>query len=989
MSRSRWADAKTVFDEALHVALPRRLGFVAERCRQDAELRQLVENLLAAHEREDGGFLEPPVQRNAAALLAEVDALADGHPEHVGPYRIVERIGGGGMGHVYRAVRADDAFDKQVAVKLIKRGMDTDDILRRFRTERQTLASLEHPHIARLLDGGATDDGRPYLVMEYIAGEPIDRYCDGRQLTVRQRLALFRDVCAAVQYAHRHLIVHRDLKPANILVTGDGVCKLLDFGIAKLLTPEAETAAPTTVSTLRMMTPRYASPEQMLGGRITTASDVYALGVILFELLTGQSPYGDEATGRELERRIREASPARPSATVRRTTRTRDASATTLRQVAAARQIKPDRLRRLLAGELDTIALRALQKEPSRRYESVEQFAEDVRRHLEGMPITAQPDSRLYRARKFVGRNRVLVGAVSVAVVSLVIGMSAALLAMRDAETARGQAQREADRARLAAEQAGQVTLFLERALKDQGADAHIQELLARAARQATFEFDDRPVIQAALHQIIGESYHALGMWPEGTRQALLALELRRTHLGESHPDTGTSRQLLGETQFRLGQYEWAEEQFQEAVRIRRAEGDRADLATSLQWMGRTCRELSSLEEAESALREAVGLYDQAGESPPADLLAAYARQLQLNGRHGQANEMIAAALSNAGGLGALHTAHDIEPFFSIGDALRGKGDFAGAIAQYRRGQELFNGLLIPDHPYLLYLNMRLRDTYDAVGMYQEALPHAERLVHYYREFCGPRHHKVARELAAYARVLAHYGNIRDALASAQEALAIARHVTSVDRELTAQCLNSLALVKMINGEPAAAAEHFQKAAEMLERLNLTEHADYAVSVKGLAACRLDANDLAAAERWIDRADEVEKHLVPQAHPRMAECRYLRARLLLGQGHYQAAGELFANSLHMYRRAHSEASRTAEIRVHVAHARMLGGRLDLAASAAQYAYEHLAAHTHPENPATVMALNALVEIHTLDGDQGRLAAAQENLARIRGRGREP
>jgi len=393
------------------------------------------------------------------------DALTTGAPEalpeippdvgkdgRLGPYRLIREIGHGGMGTVYLGVRDDDAFQKRVAIKVLRRGMDTDSIVRRFRYERQILASLEHPFIASLLDGGSTPDGRPYFAMEYVEGQPIVDYCDGQRLDTPGRLALFRNVCTAVQYAHQNLVIHRDIKPANVLVMADGTPKLLDFGIAKLLNPElgGQTVAPTAPG-LQLMTPEYASPEQVRGDAVTTASDVYSLGVLLYELLAGRLPY--RLTSRahaDIVRIVCEEEPIRPSTAITRlesdpgggerptgeaVPETREATRRDRRTVDV------DRLRRQLAGDLDNIVLKALSKEPQRRYASVDQFSEDVRRHLAGLPVLARKDTWGYRTTKFVRRNRAIVGAGVITFAVLVAGVIATAWQARVARAERARAE--------------------------------------------------------------------------------------------------------------------------------------------------------------------------------------------------------------------------------------------------------------------------------------------------------------------------------------------------------------------------------------------------------------------------------------------------------------------------------------------------------------------------------------------------------------------
>jgi eukaryotic-like serine/threonine-protein kinase len=381
---------------------------------------------------------------------APLDVTQDGR---LGPYRLIREIGHGGMGTVYLGVRDDDAYQKRVAIKVLKRGMDTESIVRRFRNERQILASLEHPFIAGLLDGGSTPDGRPYFAMEYVEGQPIVDYCDTHRLDTAARLKLFRHVCTAVQYAHQNLVIHRDIKPANVLVIADGTPKLLDFGIAKLLNPElaGQTLAPTAPG-LQLMTPEYASPEQVRGEAVTTATDVYSLGVLVYELLAGRLPY--RLTSRapaDIARIVCESEPLRPSTAITVIDGQPEGDASTGRDPhQASTASKPyrkltvdvERLRRQLAGDLDNIILKALSKEPLRRYASVDQFSEDVRRHLAGLPVIARKDTWGYRTTKFVRRNRAVVGAGALTFAVLVAGIIGTTWQARVARAERVRAER-------------------------------------------------------------------------------------------------------------------------------------------------------------------------------------------------------------------------------------------------------------------------------------------------------------------------------------------------------------------------------------------------------------------------------------------------------------------------------------------------------------------------------------------------------------------
>ncbi len=403
MNPERWQRIEEVFRTVVDRPAAERDTYLTRVCGADEDLRREVLSLLALDTSED--FIRNPIADAALSLSAKTKPRDDLIEERIGRYRVLRLVGRGGMGDVYEAERDDEQFRRQVAIKIIKRGMDTDFVRDRFLRERQFLASLDHPHIARLFDGGETEDGRPYFVMEFVDGEPIMNYCRRRELSLDDKLKLFLDVCSAVQHAHQKLIVHRDLKPSNIMVTAEGTPKLLDFGIAKLLTPDPGEAITRTETAVRLMTPDYASPEQVRGGPITTATDVYSLGVALYELLTERRPYQFETySPLEIERAICNTEAPPPS----------DAA----RQQTGA----PPKLAKQLTGDLDNIVLMALRKEPERRYQSVEQFSEDIRRYLNGLPVLARKDTFSYRAGKFARRHKA-----GVAMLALLIGFAVAL----------------------------------------------------------------------------------------------------------------------------------------------------------------------------------------------------------------------------------------------------------------------------------------------------------------------------------------------------------------------------------------------------------------------------------------------------------------------------------------------------------------------------------------------------------------------------------
>lgn len=440
MTPERWQRIDQLLDDALELEPCERAGFLDKACASDGELRAEIESLLAASEL-SGKFIESPFLFTADLKDDDSISLAG---QSLGPYRLLREIGRGGMGVVYLADRDDDEFKKQVAIKLVQPGPHNKDLLRRFRRERQILASLDHPNIARLYDGGTTEQGMPYLVMEHITGTPITEYCDERKLSIGDRLKLYRDVCAAVQHAHQSFVIHRDLKPSNILVTADGEVKLLDFGIAKLLDADSAYVAFDMTTGVPVMTPEYASPEQIRGQPVTTASDVYSLGVVLYELLTGHYPYRfKDRSLPEIIRVICEQEPEPPSRAINRieTKAERNEKPQTTvsaETVSRTREGKPEKLRARLRGDVSEIALMTLRKDPRHRYGTVGQLSEDIRRHLEGQVVLARKATLAYRASKFIRRYKT--GAAVAMILTLTL-LGGVLATLRQASIARQEAR--------------------------------------------------------------------------------------------------------------------------------------------------------------------------------------------------------------------------------------------------------------------------------------------------------------------------------------------------------------------------------------------------------------------------------------------------------------------------------------------------------------------------------------------------------------------
>ena len=541
MSVARERALFEILDEALEKSPNKRKAFLDQACSADAGMREEIEALLDT-EIESGLLSEPAFSVHAADV---------GIGRRIGPYKLVRLLDRGGMGSVYLAERED--FEQQVALKLIRRGLDVDDLMvRRFENERQILARLDHPNIARLLDGGTTDDRLPYFVMEYVEGVPIDRYCKAHELSIEERLDLFRKVCSAVQYAHWNLVVHRDLKPANILITADGQPRLLDFGIAKLLDDSLAASAVATVTGQAAMTPRYASPEQIQLEAVTTASDVYSLGVLLYEMLTGLDPYGvDKRRSDEVARAVCETEPDRPSTAVRR-------------RAAEPEDGETRRLQRRLSGDLDSIVLKAMRKEPDQRYASAEQLSEDLWRHREGLPVGAQTGSFRYRAGKFVRRYQSAI-LVASAFVLLILGLG---LVLSQNVQERKRAEREFQRA-------STVSEFLEDLIKSadpdesKGENLTVLDALQRGKGQVAEKLKHEPELQIYMAGTLGQIFRKLGAYENAQEMMTTSLEAARNYYQGDHDEVATRLNNLAVLFYDFEHYDEAELRFRQVLAMR------------------------------------------------------------------------------------------------------------------------------------------------------------------------------------------------------------------------------------------------------------------------------------------------------------------------------------------------------------------------------------------------------------------------------------
>jgi eukaryotic-like serine/threonine-protein kinase len=816
----RWRRIEELFHRALEIAPEERGAYLERETLGDRALADAVVALLDADAVAESaiegvvaeafvGAVPPPDEGEAQALT------------QVGPYRILGEVGRGGLSTVYLAERDDEHFRKRVALKVVRRGLDTDDVLLRFRHERQILARFEHPNIAHLLDGGSTDDGRPFFVLELIEGEPIDAYCSRHALGVRPRIELFLEVCAAVSYAHQNLTIHRDLKPNNILVTADGRPKLLDFGIAKVL--DADSGASTGTSTgpgtgpktrtgLLLLTPEYASPEQIQGEVLTTQTDIYSLGLVLYRVLTGTGPY-PPTRGHlgALRATIRQAEPGRPSATL-----TEDSH----RRAGLPGDLA--RARRTLKGDLDTILLKTLRKNPQHRYRSVAMLEEDLRRFLAGEPVLARPESLRYRAAKFLARNRRLVSVLGVAALLL---MATVLFYTVRLRAERDLAQREARRAE-------QVSSLLVGMLevsdpsRARGETITVRELLGRAAARLEDDLTGQPELRASLMLLIGSIYRNLGLYDESQPLLEEALALRREIFSPPDPKIAEVLDNLGELDYLRGEYPRAEERLRAALRQRtKALGEEhALVGKSLNDLAAVLQTLGRWEEAETLYRGGLGTQRRsAGPADPQTLVtqANLAALLFTTGQLDEAEALCRETLEQQTlALGENHpdvaaVENTLAAVLTAGHKLR---EAEGLLV---RGVERQRQLYGPGHPTVavglinLGVNLYHQERFAAAeARFREALA-------LQKESLGPEHLQTATTLKNLADAV--WRGRQDgegAVGLLAEALRLQRQKLGPDHLSVAWTLLRLGRIEQERGESAAAGAALEEA-ERIHRLAL------------------------------------------------------------------------------------------------------------------------------------------------------------------------
>ncbi len=860
---TRWRQVETLFHQTAAITPDNRAAFLDEVCQGDLELRAELESLLASSDQ-----TLSDLQHSVAAAAGDVLDWENPDLARIGAYRLIRTLGEGGMGTVYLGERDDDQYHRVVAIKVLRAGLTRSPALQLlFRSERQILADLDHPNIARMLDGGITPNGSPYLVMEYIDGTPPDVFCRERGLGLDARMGLFRTLCTAVDYAHRHLIIHRDIKPLNVLVTAEGSPKLLDFGIAKLIDPIKESGELEGRGSEQLLTPDYASPEQLLGKPISTATDVYALGVLMFELVAGEAPFAGLApTARA--RAICEDEPERPSAACLRT------------------RNLPLRDARELRGDVDCIILKALRKEPGERYASASQLLEDLDRYLDGYPVDAVNQTVAYRMAKFARRHRTgvaLTGLVGLLILVFAVGM--AVLARR---ATRGEA-------RARREEQFMASIFNAATPEgSKGESVTARQLLDQSAKRVDTELGSDPQLQAAMAEDIGEAYVALGLYDQAQPLLERALHLADTSEGQSSEDYANDLSNLASDYRLIGKYEAAEPLFRRAVALNEASHG-ANSLTVAQTLG-SLGECLSLEdkdaEAEPILRRALAI-DRSQPQSSLDGTRDYlALLLERKGDYPEAASLLREGVEITGRRDGTQSQNYLISLHNMAGAQIDMGDLEGAAKSEREVLATRQRIWGLDHPDTAYSLNNLGWIYIELGRWREAEPLLRENVEVTRKAEIVPGVRYASALANWGRLLEQKGDLSGAtkmLEQAQDTLASAG---KGDTWTSGKLLTYQALLDLDRNQSKDAVRLATQAVQLQRKLGGPDNPQLASGELCLGLSNLLAGDAAGAEAEFRSALEIRKRMFPPTHREFLVTQVRLAEALLDEDRPQDAVDL-------------------------------------------------------------------------------------------------
>lgn len=829
MDSRQWNEIQSLFHTCITLPLDEQKSFIKELEKKDIPIANEVNKLLTAHHA-SGSFLEDDI----------LDEEYVGSGDMIGPWKIIRDIGRGGMSTVYLASRADGQFERQVAIKFLHGLIPGRSMHQRLQLEQNILASLHHKNIAQLFDAGITAEGRPYFILEYIDGKPITEWCIEQELSLSERLEIFEQVCQAVQFAHQRLIVHRDLKPTNILVDKKGNVKLLDFGIAKILEAEPPEGVPLTQTGQYLMTPEYASPEQANGGQITTATDVYALGLILCQILSGSLPY--DVSGKtpiEIGSIISDAAPIKPSSIV---------SSDTVKNSHNNYPVKNfnrKQIKKQLRGDLDNIVLKALRKEPERRYGSADQLLQDIRHYQKNEPISARPESAGYLVSKFIQRNRTVVTAAAVIAIMLIAAVIFSLIQARTTEIERQKTE--------------QVNAFLQEMLAspnpyEDGRDVRVIDVLDRTAERIDNELSNQPSVEAAVRHTLGITYRELGQMDQAISQLSEALQLRNQLFTAPHPDLSETQAQLAKTEQRRGNYEIADSLLNLAMQadLELYGREHTILASRIGDLGSLKWETGNLDEAEELLRESLEL-EQKLRAPEDERVAiAMGNLATLLDDKGFADEALELYQKELEILQANYpdNQHPSIPqvLSHIGINLDNAEQFEEARSMHTQALALFRDLKGEEHPDVVYAMNNLASVMTKMGDTDEALEMQISAAELYKEIFGPEHPNLGIQYNNIAFTKRNMGDLEGAKESYRNAIEIWQAGLPSDHPFLAYGYNNLASVLMTQNRSSEALPNFQRAYEIRIKHLAPTSSERATTASMLGDCLASLGRMEEAE---------------------------------------------------------------------------------------------------------------------------------------------
>lgn len=878
MSESSWQKLQLIFEKAVELPVELRADFLDDACEGDDELLKRVQKLLLAD-------VESKEQESEFLSLELVDSDKKLIGTTIDGWKIIKLIGSGGMGSVFKVERKQSDFKQFSALKIVKKGLDSDSVVSRFRQERQILAKLNHPNIAKLFDGGITEDGRPYFVMELVEGIPINSYCDEQKLTIAERLKLFRQACHAVHYAHKNLVVHRDLKPSNIIVDKQGRLKLLDFGIAKVLS--GSQSAELTVTGVQLHTPAYASPEQLCGETITTASDIYALGILFYELLSGRRPFELNRSPKEFRDLVLTAQPLKPSDAITLSAildkqasiepksvilnrYQQQAELATLEKITTERGSKAKKLRKTLAGDLDTICLTAMHREPERRYASANEMAEEIKRHLSGMPILARPDSSLYRLNKFLKRHR---AAAMVGCIGFILVIALSLV-----HTIQLTEQR--DLAILERQKAEEVMDFLiglfevSDPSESKGETITARDLLDSGSKQIQSQLSSQPQVQQSLQRVLGEVYYKLGIESHAKQLLSETLKSQVALLGEKHLDVAKTQKALAVLHQERAEYEQAETLFQQALK--------------------TQRELLSVENFELVKTiNAIGFFEQTRSNFDA-AEANYFEALDIAKRITSLDHpQVAELMENLGGIYRILDRYDNAEKL-LRDALQ------------------MNDRLYQSGPHLQISESKreLAILLKEMGRYEESKELFLAVIESLTKILGPDHRSVGIAWNGYGMLLTDMKDIDGAIEANKNFIGILERAYSGPHPALGAAYNNRAYMLKNNRDYEDAVKHFQLSIDVQNAIGLPEnHINRSYPLAGMGLTLIEQEKYIEAQEILLAVLALRREAFDESHTLVTTAKRDLATSLIGLKEYSRAEKILLECYQQFVKTRGENDR--------------------------------------------------------------------------------